>query len=98
MVCFKYMGSGLRGRKGGGGAGGRGSVDSTGDHRPYAQGLGMEVKLPCRIFPALHCLLICITLIYLLNINIDIHIIQFICILESQVVECSMGSFYTQRL
>ena len=24
------------------------------------------------------------------------HIIQFICILESQVVECSMGSFYTQ--
>ena len=24
-------------------------------------------------------------------------IIQFICILESQVVECSMGSFYTQR-
>ena len=26
-----------------------------------------------------------------------IYIIQFICILESQVVECSMGSFYTQR-
>ena len=25
-------------------------------------------------------------------------IIQFICILESQVLECSMGSFYTQRL
>ena len=24
-------------------------------------------------------------------------VIQFICILESQVVECSMGSFYTQR-
>ena len=24
-------------------------------------------------------------------------LIQFICILESQVVECSMGSFYTQR-
>ena len=30
------------------------------------------------------------------NIQI-IKIIQFICILESQVVECSMGSFYTQR-
>ena len=24
-------------------------------------------------------------------------IMQFICILESQVVKCSMGSFYTQR-
>ena len=24
-------------------------------------------------------------------------ILQFICVLESQVVECSMGSFYTQR-
>ena len=28
---------------------------------------------------------------------ICIDVIQFICILESQVVECSMGSFYTQR-
>ena len=24
-------------------------------------------------------------------------LIQFICILESQVIECLMGSFYTQR-
>ena len=31
-------------------------------------------------------------LIYIFN-----RLIQFICILESQVVECSMGSFYTKR-
>ena len=37
----------------------------------------------------LHCEVIALFL------YIYIYIIQFICILESQVVECSMGSFYT---
>ena len=38
---------------------------------------------------------ICYPICYILYTCISI--IQFICILESQVVECSMGSFYTQR-
>ena len=37
-----------------------------------------------------------IVFVYALFIYIYIYI-QFICILESQVVECSMESFYTQR-
>ena len=47
---------------------------------------------------ASHLLYYCaINKVFILKIHIDLDIIQFICILESQVVECSMGSFYTQR-
>ena len=47
--------------------------------------------------PTDHCRLLSLALSLSLSLYIYIYIIQFICILESQVVECSMGSFYTQR-
>ena len=57
----------------------------------------MKNKLECLTSPLLDNLISTFEEQPNMKCYIYIYIIQFICILESQVVECSMGSFYTQR-